>query len=114
MLEVIQERLSVLAVSGFILEGDWTPPVTEKAIEPEQTQLADDLFSFQLQIDDITYKFPMTFSEFGEKEWTFEGEYRCGIGGTMLTYRQKTYNEVRLQFDSENKLSDVTIQNSGE
>lgn len=56
----------------------------------------------------------MTFSEFGEKEWTFEGEYRCGIGGTMLTYRQKTYNEVRLQFDSENKLSDVTIQNSGE
>lgn len=56
----------------------------------------------------------MTFSKFGEKVWTFEGEYRCGIGGTMLTYRQKTYNEVRLQFDSENKLSDVTIQNSGE
>lgn len=54
----------------------------------EQALLSEDLFSYQIQIDDITYKFPMTFSEFTEKGWSFEGDASGVLEGSQYLSSQ--------------------------
>lgn len=38
------------------------------------SDLNDELFSYQMQIEDQVYSFPMSFSDFQEKGWSFEGD----------------------------------------
>ncbi len=40
----------------------------------EAQALSDDIYSFQAEIDGEIYQFPMSFSEFTAKGWTYDGD----------------------------------------
>lgn len=47
---------------------------TQVKEQKPSTDLSDELYSYQIQIDDDVYTFPMSYQEFEDKGWKFDGD----------------------------------------
>jgi hypothetical protein len=68
------------------------------------TELSDDIYSFQISIDEVVYQFPMKFSDFESTGWTYSGDETKLIPSNTLTFVNIFNNNVNM---SDSVSSDV-------
>jgi len=68
------------------------------------TELSDDIYSFQISIDEVVYQFPMKFSDFASSGWTYSGDETKLIPSNTLTFSNIFNNNANM---SDSVSSDV-------
>ncbi len=69
--------ISILAVSMSVVgcrQSGEEEHKGKKESSKDHRELSDDLYSFQISIDDTIYQFPMTYDEFVDLGWNFGGD----------------------------------------
>lgn len=75
-------------------------PTAEPTVAPTQSQsnintvtvptnLSDDLYSFQLQMDGVVYQFPMTYQQFISQGWTYLGDLTTTLDPNQYTVAER-------------------------
>lgn len=64
------------------------------------TELSDDIYSFQISINDVIYQFPMTYQDFVATGWTYDGdeEYAIPSGAYGVTDWFKSGEEKLMSY----------------
>jgi len=70
--EEIQESSYPLDEDDKDLDADEEDEKTEKPAPTGSVTLSDDIYDYQIQLDDIVYQLPMTYSDFVAYGWTCE------------------------------------------
>lgn len=69
---------AVCSISAFAGETEVETEVVTESVQDlgeEGAVLSDDIFDFQMQIDDAVYQFPMTYEEFTANGWELNSDY---------------------------------------
>lgn len=64
-------------------------PAANKGDKPDFGPLSDDLYSYQLQIGDDVYQFPMTYDDFMSFGWTFIDDDTIELGPNEYTVSER-------------------------
>lgn len=113
--EVVSEEESEIeseVESEEVSEEESEEPVTPPANAP--TELSDDIYSFQVQVDGVVHQFPMWFSEMEALGWTFKDDPTVELSSNQYTFAQGwTRNGVRVYTNIANlTMNSATLEES--